>query len=141
MKPIHSYWSGDILQLLFARVLEVCLKPAPHLPIGIVRDTDAARRSNTFKPCSDVHAVAEYVVVFNDDVADVNADPNFYPFVLWLRRITLDHPVLNLNGTANSVDGARKFNQHSIAGAFDDASPMLCDFWLKELTPMRIKPG
>ena len=52
------------------------------LTIGVVGDTYAARFRNAFEAGSNVDAVPEDVVVIDDDIADVNADPELDPYIL-----------------------------------------------------------
>ena len=47
------------------------------------RDADLAALDQPLEPSSDVHAVAEDVVVLDHDVADIDADPEAHP--AWLR--------------------------------------------------------
>ena len=130
----------DVLQLLFAHVLEVCVELAAHLPVGVVGYADAAGLSDTFEPRGNIDAVAEYVAVLDDDVADMDANAEFDALVLRHRRVTLDHAVLNFNGTARGVDGACELNQDTIAGPLDDAAAMIRDLRFQELAPMSIEP-
>ena len=70
-----------------AMFFSACLAPCRRsdinlladLPIGVVGDADAARLGNAFERERDVDAVAEDVVVVDDDVADVDADAEFDP--------------------------------------------------------------
>ena len=48
----------------------------------IIGDADAARLGNSLKARGDVDSVAENIVVVDDDIADVNADPKLDPEVL-----------------------------------------------------------
>ena len=43
------------------------------------RDADLAALDQPLEPSSDVHAVAEDVVVLDHDVADIDADPEAHP--------------------------------------------------------------
>ena len=45
----------------------------------VIGDADAAGLRNSFKPRRDVDAVAKDIVVVDDDVADMDADPKFDP--------------------------------------------------------------
>ena len=45
----------------------------------VVGDANAAGLRNPFKPSGDIDAVAKDIVVIDNDVADVDADPKFNP--------------------------------------------------------------
>jgi hypothetical protein len=45
-----------------------------HLVVDVASDADAARLGQTFQARRDIDAIAEDVAVFQDDVADVDAD-------------------------------------------------------------------
>ena len=56
-------------------------------PMSVIGDAHAARLGYPFEPRRDVDAVAEDVVIVDDDVADVDTDPEFDPDILryvWL---------------------------------------------------------
>ena len=53
-----------------------------HLAERVVGDADGARLGDAFEAGGDVHAIAEDVVVFDDDVADMHADAEFDALVL-----------------------------------------------------------
>ena len=68
---------GDVLEFCSPDVLEGDIDLAANLPVGVVGDADAAGLSDSFKPRGNVDAVAENVVVIDDDVADMDADAEF----------------------------------------------------------------
>jgi hypothetical protein len=110
----------DVLQLMFARVWEVCIEFAAHLSVSVVGDADAPRLGDAFETRSNIHNVPEYVTVLDDNVADVDANAQFDASVLRYRRVALGHAVLNLNSTACGVHGTCELNQNAIAGPLDD---------------------
>ena len=63
-----------VLQALLAEVGELDSHFAVDLPVHIIGNADAARLCDTFKPRRDVDAVAEDVVPFYDDVAEIDPD-------------------------------------------------------------------
>jgi hypothetical protein len=112
---------------LLAAILERDVELATHVPIGIVGYADAAGLGDTFEPRRNVDAVAVNITFLDDDVANMNADSEFDALILRHGCVTFDHAVLNLNGTARGVDGARELNQDTIAGPLDDAAAMIRD--------------
>src|SRR3978361_627782 len=115
----------NILQLLFATVLEDDVEAALHILLHPRRHTDAPGIREAFQPGGDVDAITEDVAVVRDDVANVNADAKFY--LLRCRNIEIGagHGELNINGAAHRIDRTGKFRQHSIPGGFDDPATML----------------
>ena len=57
-EPIDPYRPCDILEFLLAAILERGVELVAHLPVGIIGYADAAGLGDTFKPCSNVDAVA-----------------------------------------------------------------------------------
>ena len=77
----------------------------------------------TPKPRSDVNAVAHQVaVIFLDDIAKVDAYPEFDTAVFRRAGVPLHHAVLNFDSAVDGVDDAPKLNQHAITGALDYAT-------------------
>ena len=65
---------GDVLQLLLALVDKADIDPAFDVLLHARRHADAARLGEALEARRDVHAVAENIVVLDDDVADMDAD-------------------------------------------------------------------
>jgi hypothetical protein len=57
-------------------------------------------------------AVAEDIVVVDDDVADVDADPEFNPFALRHGRILIGYAALDFNGTAYGGNFSKNANTY-----------------------------
>ena len=62
------------------------------------------------------------VVPFDDQIAQMQADPEHYGGVLWLLTIGLGHSLLELNGRTQRINGAGEFCQGAIAGELDQAA-------------------
>ena len=92
-----------------------------------------------FQARRDIDAVAEDVVVLDDDVAEIDPDPEPDPAVLGHTGLAIDHRPLQLGGAADRVDDAREFHQHPVAGGLDDAAGMLADLRVDELAAMRLE--
>jgi hypothetical protein len=86
-----------------------------------------------------IDAVAKDIVIVDDNIADVNADPKLDAIVLRRIRILLGHAVLNFDGASRCVDGTGKFDQHAIASCLDDVSAMLSDFGIDERFSERLE--
>ena len=97
-----------------------------------VRNANAARLRNALKARRYVNAVAKDVVAINDDVADIDANPELD--LLARRRIGISfrHPALNIDGATNRIDRACELYQRAMARGLDDAAAILRDLWVDE---------
>ena len=102
---------GDVLELLLAHVLEgevelaaasSCTRAETQMPPG---------SASAFEPRRDVDAVAEDVVVLDDDVAQVDADAELDALVGRDAGVALGHLALHLDGAAHRVDDAGELDQ------------------------------
>jgi len=137
---IDSHRARDILKLLLAGILKVPVDLAAHLAVSIVGNADATRLGNAFQSRGNVNAFAEDIVVFDHDIADVNANSQFDPRFGRHPRVALSHATLDFDGAAGSVDRTDKFDQHAIACAFYDPAAILGNCRLKELAPVFVQP-
>ena len=64
---------------LLADVVEGDIHLAADLPMGVVGDAHAARLGDPLETRRDIDAVAENIVVVEDDVADMDADAKLDP--------------------------------------------------------------
>ena len=71
---VNADRTADILDMLLAEILKTDRKAVGNLIAHRRGDADAARLRQRFKPRSDVNAVAEDVIVLDDDVAQIDAD-------------------------------------------------------------------
>ena len=86
-----------------------------------------------------VHAIAEDVAAFSDDIADIDADPELDPLVLRYIHVAFGHPALDFDGTTHRVHDARELHQHSIPGGLDDPSTVLGDLRVYEGASMGLE--
>ena len=91
------------------------------------RDADAARFGHPFQPRRDIHPVAVNVAVLDDDVAEIDADPEDDPLVFGRPRVALIHAPLHCDGAGDSFDDARELDQDAVACRLDDAALVLGD--------------
>src|SRR5580704_9761611 len=105
----------------------------------IVRDADAAWHGDSLKARGDVDTVAENIVVVDDDVADVNADPKLYPQFRQHVGVSLNHRALDLYRAARRIDGTGELDQHAIAGGLDNATAMRGDLGIDQRFSERLE--
>jgi hypothetical protein len=101
-------------------------KPKSTLPltwfVDGARDADRARVSQAFEAPRDVHAIAIDVVVLDDHVAEVDADPERDALVRRALGLVLGHGALDLGGREHRAHCARELDQRAVAGQLDDAA-------------------
>src|SRR5258706_1476917 len=97
---------SNILEGLRSHIITGNLDLAPDLPIGIIGHADPARFGDALKAGSNVDAIAEDVVVIENDITDVNPDAEFDPLIRWHGGIMLGHTALDFNRTAHRIQGA-----------------------------------
>jgi hypothetical protein len=127
------------LTLCFAQILEGVGQLVADLVAHHPRDAEAAGIRQGFQAGRDIDAVAEDVVAVDDDVAEVDPDPEPDPAVLRHAGFAVDHRPLHLGGTADGVDDARELDQHPVASRLDDTAGMLADLRVNELAAMRLQ--
>ena len=141
LNPPRPHGLGNVLQRLRPEVIPADLDFAPDLPIGVIGDANAARLGNSLQPGGNVDAIAKDIVVVDDDVADMDADPEFNPDIWRDVGILRGHGALNFDRAAGGIDGAGEFHQHAIAGGLDDAAAMRGDRGINKGFSGRLEPG
>jgi hypothetical protein len=76
-----------------------------------------ARFGDTLKAGGNVDAITEDVVVIENNIIDMNADPEFDPLIRQHGGILLGHAALDFNRTAHRIDGAGKLDQHAVTSS------------------------
>jgi hypothetical protein len=105
---------------------------APDLPIGIVRHADPARLGDALKAGDNVDAITEDVVVIENDVTDVNADPKFDPLIRRHGGILFSRAALDFNRAAYGIYDTAELDESAIPCILDDTSVMLTDFRIEK---------
>ena len=118
---------GDVLQVLGAKRLESDIRLVPKLVVNRIGDDDAPRRRKRFQARGDIDAVAEYIAVFQDDVADIQTHPQDNLFARFFRRVVKTHCRLDGHGTVERIDRAREFREEPVARGLENATPVFGD--------------
>src|SRR6266478_8408556 len=87
--------SRDVLQRDLALVVETHIDPVTDLIVNSTRDRNAARHSDAFEPRCNIDAIAEDIVVVDDDVSQMDADAELDPLGLGYLRVLVSHAALN----------------------------------------------
>jgi len=83
----------------------------------------------------------DVVVIRDDDVAEVDADPEYDLLFLGRPSIALSHPPLHRNRASDGLNDTRKFYQDAVAGRLDDAALMFGDLRVDKFPAMGSEPG
>jgi hypothetical protein len=123
----HPHRLDNILEDLRPHVVEGDLDLSPDLSIGVIGQADAAGLGDAFEASCDIDAIAEDVVVVDDDVADVDADPEFDSDILREVGVLPRHVALDLHNATRCIDRAGELDQQAVTGGLDDATAMRGD--------------
>src|SRR5207302_7673306 len=88
-----------------------------------------------FEAHCNIDAVTKDIIIFDDNITDVNADAKFDPLDLRYVDILLGHAALNFDGTSHGVEDAGELNESAVAGILDDAPAIISDFGIKKRLP------
>jgi hypothetical protein len=88
----------------------------------------------------DIHPVAEDVLAFCNDIAEIDPDAELDPLLRGDGRILLDYLPLHLDRAAHGVHDTRKFRQEAVAGVLYGTALVLLDLRTDQLREMRLEP-
>src|SRR6476469_2027967 len=105
------YRPRDILDPLLALIFEREVKLVTHLIVHEAADADAARFGKCFEARCDIYSITEDVVLLDDHVAEIDANPKRDVPLVWNISLALRHPALDLYSAAHGVHNARELRQ------------------------------
>src|SRR6266566_5122928 len=114
------------------RVLKDDILLATNLPVSVVGNADTARFCDPFETDCNIDPITKDIIVFDDDITNVNADAKFDPLDLRHIDILFGHAALNFDGAAYGIHDAPEFNESAIPGILDDAPAIISDFGIKK---------
>jgi hypothetical protein len=117
------------------------IEPPLHLTVGVLGQTDPARRANALQTRGDVDAVAHQIAVgLLDHVAEMNANLEFDAALGRQAGVAFDEAVLHLDRAAHRVDHAAELDKAAVAGALDDAPVMRGDGRIDQIAAQPPQP-
>jgi hypothetical protein len=138
--PKDADWTDDVLDALIADILERdIVQSLADLVAHRARNADASRLREHFEARRHVDAVAKDVVVLDDHVAQIDADPKLHPSRRRDVRVAPCHPALDLGCAQYRIGDAVELDQHAVASGLDDAAAILRDGRIDELDPMGLE--
>src|SRR5579859_863090 len=86
------------------------------------RNRDPARLANGFETRGDIDAVAKNIAAIDDDVADIDADPQCQSGLRSRTRLEVEHVALDRGRAAHGIDDACEFGEQAVSRRLDDAA-------------------
>jgi hypothetical protein len=81
---------------------------------------------NALEPCSDIDALTENVVAFDQDIAKIDPDPEQHTSILRDIGVPLGHHGLHSYRTLSRIDHGGKLKQQAVPGGLNNATTMFC---------------
>src|ERR1700739_3276833 len=121
---VNSHGICDVLDPAISERLISANKLVLDLLVDAARDEDLARVCDALKARGDIHAITVDVVLLDDDIAQIDADPIFDPLLLRERRIAPKHVLLDHDSAAHGLHGTVEYCKEPVAGRLDEAAMM-----------------
>ena len=128
--------AGDVLNLVLTSIQPDDIETVAHLTVSVVGDRDPVRVCKGLNPCGDVDAIAKNIVAFDNNVADMDADPEAQRLELRKARIAFDHAGLDGDGAGDRIDRRGEFKQQAVAHGLNRAAAMRSDQRIDQLATM-----
>src|SRR5262245_29097569 len=136
MYAVNTDWPGNVFDGLLAHIVEFKSKFVLYLVVYDARDQDAAGIGQCFQPCCDVNAVPINVVTIDDNIANIDADPELNAIFRRDFAVAVKHATLNVDSAAHCVDDADKFYQHPVSSGLNNSAAMFGDLGIDQFFAM-----
>ena len=134
-----AHRSRDVLDAPFAHVLEAQGEPVTDVVADRPGDHDAAGLGQGFEAGRDIDAVAEDVAAFDDDVADVDADPKDDVPLGRQAGVARLGAALDLEPATHRLNDARELGEEAVAGLLNERAAARADRRRNDLALQRGK--
>ena len=101
---IGTYRTGYVFKCLLTQINEPEFELIPDLLISRRRDADAARLGYALKPRCDVDTIPEDVVALDQDVPEIDPDPELHPAINGHSFVPFSHHRLYGDRTFDRID-------------------------------------
>src|SRR5262249_36140285 len=136
-----GYWPGDVLDLLFAHILERKIELIAHLIAHDAADADPPWLPYSFETGREIDATAINVFVVNDDVANVQTNTKLdTPFWRDL-GVALGHLPLDIDSTAYTAADTGKLSKKAVARRLNDARTVFRDLRVDDCASVALERG
>ena len=130
----------DVLEFLFADVLERYAKFVVDLLADVPGDADAVRWRERLETGGDIDAVPGHVVAIDDDVAHVDADAEANPGFEAPVGFERYHVALNVDAAFQRRGGAGELGKKAVTRGLDQAAAVLCNLGLGDFFAQAAQP-
>jgi hypothetical protein len=97
------------------------------LIVDRLRDADGAGLGECLESGGDIDAIAKDVVAVDDDITEIDPDPQLQAALGWNGVVDCARCPLHLDRATQRVDHAQKIRQHAVACRADNPPAMRCD--------------
>jgi hypothetical protein len=94
------------------------------MSVSIIGKANTTRLRDGFETDGDIDDVAKYIAGILDDVADIDADPEFNALIRRCRCVAFGHATLNIDRAAPRIHNAVELSQEAIAGVLYNGPAM-----------------
>ena len=108
-----------------------------HIFIYPPRYRYTAGLGNLLQSGGDVDAVAQNVLAINDDITEVDANPEDDAPSFICAFVAFGHAFLHFDHALRGFYDRREFQQQTIAHGFDDTPAVFSNFTVDQFSPMR----
>ena len=98
--------------------------------MSIVGNTNTTRFCDPFETHCNIDPITKDIVVFDDNITDVNANAKLDPLDLRYIDVVFGDTALNYDCAANGIYDAAELDESAVPGILDDAPAMISDFWI-----------
>jgi hypothetical protein len=121
--------------------MKLSLDPPAHMLVRCARNGNAAGFGDAFQPRGDVNAVAKDILAFDQDIAEVDANPVEDPLPLGRAFVAGGHLPLHRHGAFDRRDHGREFDEHPVAHRLEDSPAVRGDDRPSGLAPLAHRLG
>ena len=130
---------GDVLEHDISAVRERFIDAIADVFEYASGNRDTAWFSSLLEASGDIHAVAQNIVVSDDNVAEIYARSEHDALRIVDPLIAINDAPLNFNNALRRVDDRRKLQKQAVAHRLDDAAAELADLSVDQVNAMRLK--
>src|SRR5271165_469088 len=116
---------GDVLETVAAGIDHGDVEMPAYLAIGLCRNRDPAWRGGLLEADGDVHVVAKHLILVGDYIAHVDTESEMHGAIGGQMFVASRHEALHRDRGFSGADDARKLQEKSVAGVFDQTAAVI----------------
>jgi hypothetical protein len=110
----------DVLDALFAKIVEAVWQLATDLVAYGMRHAYATNRRQRLKSIRNVHSISVNVLWLDNNFGDIDADPENEAGRMRHPGVPQRHALLNIDGTLDRIYHAGELDEHAVSNGLDD---------------------